>query len=403
MKKILLVVAMAVAATSTFAQGDALKALLKAKTYSEAKSILNGGLASMTNDQKAKAYNKMVQLSMEKIHKEEAIISGNQVAQQLKQDKIEPYDTVGYCNAIYTALRDAIECDKYDNMPNAKGKVAPKFHKANQEALWGLRTNLINAGQDASRLNNQNEAYKFFSMYVESSTAPLFADRDKSKGVDQYVGEVARVSAVIAFQNKDMETANKYCDVALKDTASYKDALNLKMYLMQQGLKTREDSVKCVQQFETLYANDKSETIFSNYASMLGNLGMKDKQSQVISEKLAENPNCFSAYAIMGQTEMNDSQWDAAVEDFKKAIQADPKKPLIYTFLGYCLNQKAAGLGTLAEQKKVLEESVKYLEKARELDPDRSEAKWGYPLYQCYYTLYGENDSRTKEVKALCE
>ena len=100
---------------------------------------------------------------------------------------------------------------------------------------------------------------------------------------------------------------------------------------------------------------------------------------------------------------MNDSQWDAAVEDFKKAIQADPKKPLIYTFLGYCLNQKAAGLGTLAEQKKVLEESVKYLEKARELDPDRSEAKWGYPLYQCYYTLYGENDSRTKEVKALCE
>ena len=42
MKKILLVVAMAVAATSTFAQGDALKALLKAKTYSEAKSILNG-------------------------------------------------------------------------------------------------------------------------------------------------------------------------------------------------------------------------------------------------------------------------------------------------------------------------------------------------------------------------
>ena len=209
MKKILLVVAMAVAATSTFAQGDALKALLKAKTYSEAKSILNGGLASMTNDQKAKAYNKMVQLSMEKIHKEEAIISGNQVAQQLKQDKIEPYDTVGYCNAIYTALRDAIECDKYDNMPNAKGKVAPKFHKANQEALWGLRTNLINAGQDASRLNHQNEAYKFFSMYVESSTAPLFADRDKSKGVDQYVGEVARVSAVIAFQNKDMETANK--------------------------------------------------------------------------------------------------------------------------------------------------------------------------------------------------
>ena len=42
MKKILLVVAMAVADTSTFAQRAALKAPLKAKTYSEAKSIFNG-------------------------------------------------------------------------------------------------------------------------------------------------------------------------------------------------------------------------------------------------------------------------------------------------------------------------------------------------------------------------
>ena len=42
-----------------------------------------------------------------------------------------------------------------------------------------------------------------------------------------------------------------------------------------------------------------------------------------------------------------------------------------------------------------------YLEKAREIDPERERANWAYPLYQCYYNIYGEDDAKTKEVEAL--
>ena len=65
-----------------------------------------------------------------------------------------------------------------------------------------------------------------------------------------------------------------------------------------------------------------------------------------------------------------------------------------------CINAKAASLDGDA-QKKLLEESVTYLEKARDLDPNRNEANWAYPLYQCYYALYGESDSRTAELKGI--
>ena len=122
---------MAAAATTALAQD--VKPILKAKTYSEAQTLLQSSLASLDNESKAKAYNKLVQLSMEKINHESATISGNAVAQQLGQGKVEPYDTVGYNKAICTALKDAMECDKYDNMPNAKGKIAPKFHKKNRK------------------------------------------------------------------------------------------------------------------------------------------------------------------------------------------------------------------------------------------------------------------------------
>jgi hypothetical protein len=69
--------------------------------------------------------------------------------------------------------------------------------------------------------------------------------------------------------------------------------------------------------------------------------------------------------------------------------------------MGFCLNSKAAASQNPAEVKKLYLESVGYLEKARQIDPNRERANWAYPLYQCYYSLYGDNDSRTKEIHDL--
>lgn len=396
MKKLMIVALMAVAANNAFAQ-DALKSILKSKDYTEAKSLVSSNLSSLNNEQKAKAYNKLVDLAMVKVNKETGVMSANQLATQLGQGKEEPVDKDGLYAALSNALTDAMECDKYDNMPNEKGKVAPKFHKANQAKLWGLRVHLISAGQDASDKNDNKTAFNNYSLYVESGLAPLFADMDKTKAPDTYLGEVARVAAVYASQADDMTSANRYCDVALKDTASYKAALSLKMYLMQRGLKTREDSVKCVNTLEELYAKDQSEDIFSNLATFYGSLGMKDKQLEVINKRLAASPNDFMALAIKGQAEMNDSKWDDAIADFKKAT-ATKEDALVLTWLGFCINNKAAALATQAQQKPLLEETQKYLEKARQIDPNQERANWRYLLYNTYYNLYGENDARTKEL-----
>ena len=42
-----------------------------------------------------------------------------------------------------------------------------------------------------------------------------------------------------------------------------------------------------------------------------------------------------------------------------------------------------------------------YLEKARDLDPNREKANWSYPLFGCYYIVYGANNPKTKEIEAL--
>ena len=387
---------MAAVASSSFAQD--VKSILKTKDYAEAKSMLQACESTLSNEEKAKAYNKLVELSMQKFNKESAIMSENQVMQQMGQKGDKPVDKEGMYAALAKALNDAVECDKYDKLPNAKGKVAPKFHKKNQATLWTFRTQLINAGQDCLQKDDNKGALAYYAAYVESGNSSLFADMDKTKAPDTYLGEVARVASVIAFQEKDMETANKYCDVALKDTASYKDALNLKMAMMQQQMKTKEDSVKCLKTFEELYANDKNnESIFTNLATLYGNLGMKAEQDKCIQERLAADPKCFVAWAVKGQAEMNASKWDEAIADFKKAIEIKPSA-LVMTWMGYCNNNKAANLQDVNQQKVLLAETEKYLEKAKELDPEQKEANWKYLLYNTYYVLYGADDARTKSV-----
>ena len=53
-----------------------------------------------------------------------------------------------------------------------------------------------------------------------------------------------------------------------------------------------------------------------------------------------------------------------------------------------------------AQKKALYTEAIKYYDKAKELDPDRLQANWGYNRYNAYYNLYGEDAPETKQAEA---
>ena len=114
--------------TMTFAKSDALKAITKSKDYAEAAQLLQANFASLAdNAEKAEAYNHLVDLAMAKVSNETGTIAENQLAIQMGQGKEMAYDTLGLANGICNAIKAAIECNKYDQLPDAKGKVKPRF------------------------------------------------------------------------------------------------------------------------------------------------------------------------------------------------------------------------------------------------------------------------------------
>ena len=397
MKKFVIAAMMVLGATSAFAgDSDALKTVLKAKTYAEAEALIQQNLGSLaSNAEKAKAYNKLYELAKKQFDDQQSVQQMNQITK-----KNDPVDMDAMYDGAYKALMAAQEVYKYDQLPNEKGQVKPKYGNI-ADQVWNPRVQLVNAGQEAAQKNQPENVLKYWGTFLDTEDAPMFANKAKEKEAEkEYIGQVALFAARYAYQAKDVARCEKYCDIAMKDEGQKKDALNLKLYVMKDGLKNHEDSLNYVNKLKDIYAQDNSnEVILDNLNSMYASLKMEKEQVELLDAAIAANPNNFVALADKGMYFIQQNDADNAIKSLKAALEIQPESVVVMTYLGACLNVKASNLQDPNGRKVVYGEAIKYLDKAKELDPEKAQANWGYNRYQAYYGLYGPNDAKTKQAE----
>ncbi len=401
MKKMMIVALMAAAASTAFAgPSDALKSILKSKSYDEAAGLVKANLGQLANSaEKAKAYNKLVDLALDKVTKEQSIITSNQMAEQLGQGKVEPYDTVGFYSSLLDAFNAADECEKYDQMPNEKGKVKPSFHSKNVQRLVGFRGHLINGGIHFQN-SDMSKAFALLAEYVDTHDSSLFKE-EVAKTPDENYCNMAYYAARFAYLNHDMESVPKYANIAGQDEKLAEDATVLKLAAMQQGLKTKEDSVNYVKRLETdLAANPTSEMVLGTLLGMYAQLNMNTEMNSLIDKTLASDPANYTAWAMKGQNAIFAEQWDDAISCFEKALAKKPDSAVALSMMGAALinkgaqaQERAAGKtgmipATAKDQIRPFYERAKEcLEKAKAADPSEQQSKWAYALDRCNYLL----------------
>ena len=400
MKKLFVMAVMMVASATAFAgDSDALKAILKAKTYAEAEALVNSSLGSLANDaEKAKAYNKLVDLALAQFDAQSTIQTENQVAKQMGKEE-KPVDEKLMSDMAYKAIVAGLECDKYDQKPNEKGKVAPKFASKNAQRLWfAPRNQMVNAGQDALTAKDNATARKYWTLFVESDAAPMFKDqnRDQQK---PFFGQVARFAAIFAYQDKDMAKALELADVALKDPQEYENALNLKLEILGDGLKTKDDSLKYVENLKSLYAEHKTNGVMEKLYNTLIGVGQSAEADKIIDDALAADPNNFVALADKGLSLLQAQKAEEAVKYLKRAYDIKNDNAIIATYAGTAYVVQAQNVEDPAKKKELYKQAIEMFDKAKELDPDMLQAKWGYNRYNAYYNYYGENAPETKQAE----
>lgn len=408
MKKLMIAAMMMLGTSTAFAaDSEALKAITKVKDYAQAAELLKNSLSQLANDQeKAKAYEHLTKLALVKFDKENAIQAANMQA-ELTKGKTEAYDTLGFYQAAYDATVNGLECMKYDAMPDAKGKVKPKYTASLTPLVSNARMQLVTAGNYFAQAGNQDGVLKYWGTFLDSEDNPVFA-ASKAQAA-QFLGQVAYYTAQYASQAKQYDKAVKYADIAMQDAEMRQQAQTLKFAIAQHNLKTREDSLNYANEVKALYEKDPSNDMaFGTLCNMYSSLGMNAEMDAVVADKIAKDPNNFTAWALKGQTLMNRNssaekpQWDECIAAFKKAVEIDGTNPIVLTYLGFSINAKASQIeGDRVGQKALYTESMGFLERAKELDPNRDKANWAYPLYQCYYLVYAATDPRTLEMEAL--
>ena len=392
---------MLVASATAFAgDSDALKAITKSKNYAEAAKLVQSSLGQLAdNSEKAKAYNHLVDLAMDKVSNETGTIAENMVAKQTG-GKEKPVDQIGLADALSDAIDMAIECNKYDQLPNAKGKVSPKFEKKNAERIWGVRHHLVTIGQEEAQKGNSAAVLKYWGAFTDSANDPMFASQDH-KPEAEYAGQVAYFAGRYAFEAKDFARADRYLEAAMKDPSQRADAENYRLWAMRSNLKTHEDSVACINQLKALYEKEpNNDTVLDVLNSMYDSMKDRKAQTALLDGHLAKFPNSFAALAGKGLMAMSANDAPQAIEWLKKASAAKPDNAVIYTYLGICYNQQGATTEDPAKRKEFFQNAVEVFDKAKQYDPNRQMSNWGYPRYQAYYALYGDNDPRTKAAEA---
>ena len=395
---------MLVASATAFAgDSDALKAVMKSKNYAEAAQLMKQNVGQMANDaEKAKAYNHLVDLAMNKVVKQTSIIAENQLGMQMGRaaNEIVPYDTLGLANAICEAIYDAIECNKYDQLPNAKGKIDPKFAEKNAARIWAVRSHLVNIGQEQAHGETKDLALKYWGAFVDSGTNPLF-DAQNHEAEKEYFGQVALFAGRYAYEAKDNARGDRYIAIAKQDPSQVKDAYATQLYYIRHNLTNHADTVAAINRLKELYAAEpENDAIIDALYTMYDGQRDRKAQNDLLDQHLAKFPTSFVALANKGILAMGENDAEKGAEWLRKAAEAKPDNPVVFTYLGICLSSLAATTEDGAKSKDYYKQAIEAFDKAKELDPDKQMSNWGYNRYQAYYGLYGEDDPRTKAAEA---
>lgn len=390
---------MVASATAFAGDSDALKAILKAKDYAEAEALLKSGLSQLANDQeKAKAYNKLVDLAYAKYKKEDDTRITNQALQ-----KNDPIDTLGMIKAGIDALNYAAECDKYDILPNAKGQVKPAFQKKNQDRLQSVFKGLYENGCNYAENSKNEEAFQCLDTYLKGAESPLFNEipfikNDPNRGIAAYYAGRA------AMQLEKTGRAIELLKIGANDTIQQvRDfSIDLLLYTMGKNRSTKEDSLKFINDMKNLYAlYPENEKVYSYMCDAMILNNDEAAVMKIGEEHLAKYPNSVLPHIYKAFLLQNQKKYQEAIDQWNLIPESQPNYVQFAYYRAVCKyniavefneNNSDARTGRLTpENEKTFKDQLAAaqvdFEKCQQLDPDQETVKWKYLLHNVYTQL----------------
>ena len=404
MKKLVITLGLCLVATVSFGQkkavNDAVKMSKEAKpNFTEARNLIKGALDNAETKNDPKTWYSAGQIEGAQFDQENT----KQLLGQQPDEKAMYNALAG----IYPFFKKAYELDK---LPDAKGKVKPKYTKDMKSIMKANIPYYLNGGAYFFEQDDFKKALEFFNQIVEIHDSPLMSeDRQANEPVDSVYIFANYYAAIAASQIGDSPTT-----IAAMKRASKIDYNRHLMYIyLSDEYRNAGDTVNWL---STLL---EGFNIFPDNDDLLINLiqvyiftNQNDKALEYINTALAKNPNNAQLLDVAGRIyETGYKDLAKAEEFYKKSISVDGENAEVLSNLGRIyFNQGVQRLdeaNNITDTKKYNEEkevalgffrqALPHFEKAFKLDPDAQDNK--IALRSIYYNLLMED--KLAEIEKL--
>lgn len=319
-----------------------------------------------------------------------------------------PFDEEKLYNYTYEFGNDIAECDKYDNVPDAKGKIKPRYTDFINMSYGQQFGQFYNAGAYYYGQENYEKAYYLFKMFIDASDKLYKAGIIGKDTVNVPVAAYNMSLCGMQIKNYDMVLSHVDMAMAHPDFASSAFRYKTAAYLEKGDTATwlnlcKEGTMK--------YPKDAyfNQALIQYY----DNKGENDKLDALADELIASDPQnplfvYLKGYIAQSKYERKEQkeQLDVAIEWYKKTLDVDGSYETALANLGRCYLLKAQAYSNeqsstkitdkkkLAKDKEVLSgfynQALPLYEKLRSIVPDKKEF-WFNGLMNCYYNLNMED------------
>ena len=315
-----------------------------------------------------------------------------------------------YQNCV-TLINELQVCDSLDNLPNAKGNVAPKYTEFIKTALYENRNQMYNGGSFYYNKGDFAEAYNQFAKFIDLSEYPLV--KDLFSPAEAKFNVAAAYNAVLCgMQLKDYNKVLKYADYAAADEKRAKNICRYKATAYQE-LGETDKWIEVLKEGVGKFPEDPFfyQALIQHYDKV----GDRSALTTLVDELIATNPTNSMFPYLKGYIAVQANDYDTATEWYKKTLEIEPTHLDALTNLGRISISKAQEYSNkqsstkfdrakMKKDKEVLNgffsEALPYFEKVRELAPDRKDL-WLNGLTNCYYNL--NMSAKLKEIEALAQ
>ncbi|MEY8488575.1 lipopolysaccharide assembly protein LapB [uncultured Parabacteroides sp.] len=393
MKRVLLTVALCVAASASFAQKKAVneaQSIAKGSNadFGEARTLIKGALENPETKDDAKTWYVAGFIEDQQFNAERA----KQILGQ------QPNEPVMY-EALYGILPYFQKAYELDQLPNEKGKVKPKYTKDIKSILGANHVYLFNGGAYYFDKQEYKKAYDFFNQYVEISELPMFEGTQTAEKDSTFM-TVQFYAAAAASLAKDSKLAIAALERAKKTPYRQNDVYQYLCYEYGEA-RTPEDSLMLEKTLEEgLQVFPDSSFYLNNLINIYIYSNRNEKALELLNIAIQKSPNDANLYNVMGrvyETGLKDNV--NAEKYFKIALEKDPDLTDALSNIGRIyynqgvnklseanmINDSKKYQEELGHAKELFKQALPYYKKAHEAEPEKMDNM--IALRGIYYNL----------------